>query len=91
MYLRGLAYLRQGQGPQAVAEFRKMLKYPGVILNLSTAALANLQLARAQVMSGDRVGARKSYEHFLILWKDADTEIPVLIQAKAEYAKLGSF
>jgi len=88
VYLRGLAYLRQGQGTQAAAEFQYMLKYRGVILNLSTAALAHLQLARAQAMSGDAAAARKSYEEFLALWKDADPDLAVLQQAKAEYAKL---
>jgi tetratricopeptide (TPR) repeat protein len=88
VYLRGLAYLQQGQGAQAAAEFQKMLKYPGVILNLSTAALAHLQLARAQAMSGDTAAARKSYEDFLALWKDADRDLAILKQAQAEYAKL---
>ncbi len=88
VYLRGLAYLQQRQAPQAVAEFQKMLKYPGVILNLSTAALAHLQLARAQAMSGDKAAARKSYAKFLSLWKDAEPNLMILKQAKAEYAKL---
>ncbi len=88
IYLRGLAYLQQGQGSQAAAEFQKMLKYRGVILNLSTAALAQLQLARAQAMSGNKAAARKSYEEFLALWKDGDPDLPILKQAQAEYAKL---
>jgi len=88
VYLRGLAYLQLGQGPQAVAEFQKMLKYPSVVLNLTTAALAHLQLARAQAMSGDKAAARKSYEEFLSLWKDADKDLATLKQGQAEYAKL---
>src|SRR5260370_34729897 len=72
IYLRGLAYLQQGHGPEAAAEFQKLLKYRGVVLNLSTAALAHLQLARAQALSGDNVAARTSYADFLELWKDAD-------------------
>ena len=88
VYLRGLAYLQQGEASQANAEFQKMLKHPGIILNLSTAALAKLQSARAQAMGGDHTNARKSYEEFLALWKDADPDLPVLKQAKAEYAKV---
>jgi len=88
VYLRGLAYLQLGQGRQAVAEFQKMLKYPGVVLNLTTAALAHLQLARAQAVSGDKAAASKSYEEFLSLWKDADKDLAVLKQAQAESAKL---
>ena len=87
VYLRGLAYLQQGQGPQAAAEFQKMLSYRGVILNTPIAALAHLQLARAQAMSGNNAAARKSYEDFLALWKDADPDLSILKQARAEYAK----
>jgi len=88
VYLRGLAYLQQRQGPQAAAEFQKMLKYPGVILNLTTAALAHLQLARAEALSGDRNAATKSYNDFLLLWKDADDDLAIRKQARAEYEKL---
>lgn len=65
-----------------------MLKFPGVVLNLSTAALAHLQVARAQAMSDDKAAARKSYEEFLTLWKDADKNLAILKQARSEYAKL---
>ena len=88
VYLRGLAYLQQGQGEQAAAEFQKMLTHRGVILNLPTAALAHLQLARAEAMSGNRAAARKSYEDFLALWKEADPDLPLLKQAQSEYAKM---
>ena len=88
VYLRGLAYLQQGQGSQAVAEFQKLLRYRGVVLNLTIAALAHLQLARAQQMSGDTAAARKSYEEFLELWKSADAGLPILKQAKEEYGRL---
>ncbi|MGB8885467.1 MAG: winged helix-turn-helix domain-containing protein [Candidatus Korobacteraceae bacterium] len=88
VYLRGLAYLEQGQGGAAAAEFQKMLSYRGVILNIPIAALAHLQLARAQAMSGNNAAARKSYEDFLALWKDADPDLPILKQAQSEYAKL---
>jgi eukaryotic-like serine/threonine-protein kinase len=87
VYLRGLAHLQQGEGSQATVEFQKMLRYRGVILNLTIAALAHLQLARAQQMSGDIAAARKSYEEFLELWKTADPRLPILKQAKEEYGR----
>jgi tetratricopeptide (TPR) repeat protein len=67
-YLRGLAYLRSGQGAQAASEFQKMLDHPGVVGNFAIGALAHLQLARAEVMMGDHTAARKSYRNFLALW-----------------------
>ena len=88
VYLRGLAYLEEKDGAQAAGEFGKMLQFRGVILNLSTAALAHLQLARAQAMIGKNAEARESYQQFLALWKDADADLPTLAQAKAEYARL---
>jgi tetratricopeptide (TPR) repeat protein len=88
VYLRGLAYLQQGQGEQAAAEFRKMLNHRGVVLNLPTAALAHLQLARAEAMSGNRAAAQKSYDDFLALWKAADPDLPLLKQAQSESAKV---
>jgi eukaryotic-like serine/threonine-protein kinase len=88
VYLRGLALLKQGQGKEAGAEFLKMLSNPGISLNASIAALAQLQLARAQALSGDHPAAHKSYDQFLQLWKDADAALPILKQAKTEYAKL---
>ena len=87
-YLRGLAYLKAGEGKEAAAEFQKVIDHPGVTLLHLQGALACLQLARAQVMTGNRPAARKSYENFLTLWKDADPDIPIYQQAKAEYAKL---
>jgi Tfp pilus assembly protein PilF len=88
VYLRGLAYLQQGQGEQAAAEFQKMLNHRGVVLNLPTAALAHLQLARAEAMSGNRAAAQKSYDDFLALWKAADPDLPLLKQAQSESAKV---
>ena len=88
-YIRGLAYLDLGDGRSAAAQFQKMLDNPGFTVRHVTGALAWLQLARAQKMMGDEAAARKSYETFLILWKDADPDIPIYQQAKAEYAKLG--
>jgi serine/threonine protein kinase/tetratricopeptide (TPR) repeat protein len=87
-YLRGLAYLQLGQGRQAAAEFQKMVDHPGMLGDFITAPLCHLQLGRAQAMMGDRAAARKSYNDFLTIWKDADPDIPIYQQAKAEYAKL---
>jgi DNA-binding winged helix-turn-helix (wHTH) protein/tetratricopeptide (TPR) repeat protein len=87
-YVRGLAYLQLGQGRQAAAEFQKLIDHPGVALLHHQGALARLQLGRAQAMMGDKAAAEKSYRDFLTLWKDADPDIPIYQQAKAEYAKL---
>ena len=88
VYMRGLANLQLGRGQEAAVEFRKILDHPGSVLNFLPGAPARLQLARAQVMSGDKAAARKSYQDFLTLWKDADPDIPIYQQAKAEYARL---
>jgi serine/threonine protein kinase/tetratricopeptide (TPR) repeat protein len=88
VYIRGLAYLQAKEPERAAAEFQKMLDHPGIVLNFVTGALAHLQLGRAQVMMGDKESARKSYQDVLTLWKDADPDIPIYKQAKAEYAKL---
>jgi tetratricopeptide (TPR) repeat protein len=87
-YLRGLAYLRVGDGRLAAAEFQKLIDHPAIVGRNDIGALAYLQLGRAQTMTGDKAAARNSYETFLTLWKDADSDIPALKQAKAEYAKL---
>jgi tetratricopeptide (TPR) repeat protein len=87
-YVRGMAYLAQKNGPAAAAEFQKFLDHPGDVLNFLLGSLARLQLARAYVLSGDAVKAKSAYQDFLALWKDADPDIPILKQAKAEYAKL---
>src|SRR5271169_5695782 len=88
-YIRGLAYLELGDGRSAAAQFQKMIDNPGFSVRHVTGPLAWLQLARAQKMMGDEAAARKSYETFLDLWKNADADIPIYQQAKAEYAKLG--
>jgi serine/threonine protein kinase/tetratricopeptide (TPR) repeat protein len=88
VYLRGLAYLEAHKGKEAAAEFQKIIDHPAIVVNNIWGALAHLQLARAQVMMGDKEAARKSYQGFLTLWKDADPDIPIYKQAKAEYAKL---
>jgi hypothetical protein len=76
------------QGTQAVGEFQKFLDQRGVAVNCPLAALARLQLARAYVLAGDSKRAGGSYQEFFALWKDADPDIPILKQAKEEYAKL---
>ena len=87
-YLRGLAYLAQKNGPAAAAEFLKFADHPGVIQNFLLGSLARLQLGRAYAISGDTAKAKAAYQDFLTLWKDADPGIPILTEAKAEYAKL---
>jgi len=87
-YLRGRAYLLEHNGGAAAAEFQKLLDHRGVVGNSLTGALAHLQLGRAYAMQGDSAKARSAYQDFLTLWKDADPDIPILKQAKAEYAKL---
>jgi eukaryotic-like serine/threonine-protein kinase len=88
VYLRGEAYLKTGQGTHAATEFQKVLDNPGIVDNTITGALAHLGLARAYSMQGDTAKARTAYQDFLTLWKDADPDIPILKEAKAEYAKL---
>ncbi|HXY13774.1 MAG TPA: protein kinase [Terriglobales bacterium] len=88
VYLRGVAYLAVKQGTAAGAEFQKILANPGVVLNEPIGSLARLGLARAWVLSGDTGKARTAYQDFFALWKDADPDIPILKEAKAEYAKL---
>jgi Flp pilus assembly protein TadD len=88
VYVRGLAYLAAHQGAQAAAEFQKILDHPGIAFNEVIGPLAHLGQARARALSGDKAGARKAYQDFLALWQHADPSIPVLQQAKSEYAKL---
>ena len=77
-----------GDGTQAAAAFQKLLDHQGLVGRDVLGALSHLQLARAQKLVGDQAAARRSYEDFLTLWKDADPDIPIYQQAKAEYAKL---
>ena len=98
VYVRGEAYLAAGQGSAASAEFQKILNHTGVIVNCWTGALAHLGVARANALQSRtsqgadadaaRVRALAAYKDFLTLWKDADPDIPILKEAKAEYAKL---
>ena len=88
VYVRGQAYLGMHQGKQAAAEFQKFLEHRSIVLNSPLGALAYLGLARSYSLQGDTARARGAYQDFLALWKDADPDIPVLREAKAEYAKL---
>ncbi len=93
VYLRGEAYLMLGDGKAAAAEFQKFIDHYGLVANFSWGALARLGLARAYALDATkdpvaRDKARAAYQNFLGLWKDADPDLPVFLQAKAEYAKL---
>jgi tetratricopeptide (TPR) repeat protein len=88
VYIRGLAYLSAHNGSAAAAQFQRILDHPGITVNFPTGVLAHLGLGRAYAMSGDTQKARTAYQDFLTLWKDADPDVPILQQAKAEYAKL---
>jgi DNA-binding winged helix-turn-helix (wHTH) protein len=87
-FVRGQAYLSLHQASSAAGEFQKLLDHPGCVLNFPLGALAHLELGRAYALAGDKTKARTAYQDFLNLWKDADSDIPILKQAKAEYAKL---
>jgi eukaryotic-like serine/threonine-protein kinase len=97
-YIRGEAYLAAGQGAEAVAEFQKIIDHNGIVWNCWTGALAHLGVAGANALEAKslqgpdadaaRTRALNAYKDFLTLWKDADPDIPILKQAKAEYAKL---
>src|SRR5579871_232615 len=87
-YIRGLAYLGQKNGTAAAAEFEKFLAHTGIVQNFLLGSLAHLQLARAYVVSGDTAKAKAAYQDFFALWKDADADVPVLKEAKAEASKL---
>jgi serine/threonine protein kinase/Flp pilus assembly protein TadD len=88
VYLRGEAYLAMHQGREAAAEMQKILDHPGLVVNESIGALAHVGLGRAYALSGDTAKAKTAYQDFFALWKDADPDIPILKQAKAEYGKL---
>ena len=87
-YTLGQAYLLLHRGPEAAAEFQKGITYRGTFPIYPPGALPYLGLARAYAVSGDTAKARAAYQDFLTLWKDADRDIPILIQARAEYAKV---
>src|SRR3989442_193383 len=88
VYLRGQAQLVAHNGTAAAAEFQKFLNHRGIVLNFPLGALAHLGLARAYALSGDTAKAKSAYQDFFSQWKDADPDIPILKQAKSEYAKL---
>jgi DNA-binding winged helix-turn-helix (wHTH) protein/tetratricopeptide (TPR) repeat protein len=88
MYVRGQAYLLLHQGAEAAAEFQKFLAHPSIVANNPLFILAHLGLARAHALQGHTDKSRTAYQDFFTLWKDADQDIPILKQAKAEYAKL---
>jgi len=87
-YIRGLAYLAQKNGPAAAVEFQKFIDRATIVQNFAIAAIAHLQLARAYAISGDTAKAKAAYQDFLTLWKDADPDVPILKEAKAEFVKL---
>ena len=87
-YVRGNLYLQQRMGKEAAAEFQSIIDHPGIDHLSPAHTLAHLGLARAAVINGDTGAARKSYQDFFALWKDADSDLPVLVQARKEYAEL---
>jgi tetratricopeptide (TPR) repeat protein len=88
VYLRASAYLQTKQGAEAAAEFQKILDYRGALSPLPYLSLAKLGQGRAYALTGDAAKSRTAYQDFFTLWKDADPDIPILKQAKAEYSKL---
>jgi eukaryotic-like serine/threonine-protein kinase len=88
IYVRGQAYLRAGNGTAAAVEFQKIIDHRGIVLNFPLGALAHVGLARAYALTGDTAKAKAAYQDFFALWKDADPDIPILKEAKAEYATL---
>jgi hypothetical protein len=88
VYLRGEAYLMLHEGNRAALEFQKFIDHRGVVRNFPWGPLGRLGLARAYAMQGDTTKARAAYQDFLTIWKDADPDVPILQQAKVEYAKL---
>jgi tetratricopeptide (TPR) repeat protein len=88
VYIRGQAYLQAKKGAEAAAEFQKIVDRPGIVPEDPIHSLAKLQLGRAYAMAGDTAKARAAYQDFLALWKDADEDLPLLKEAKAEYGKV---
>ena len=88
IYVRGLAYLAARQPAEAAGEFQRILDHRSIVLVDPMDAMARLQLARALALSGDTVKAKSAYSDLLTLWKNADAEIPVLKEARAEYSRL---
>jgi eukaryotic-like serine/threonine-protein kinase len=86
--VRGQAYLSAHNGTAVAAEFQKLLDHKGIVVNFVTGSLGHLQIGRAHAMADDTAKAKAAYQEFFTLWKDADPDVPILKQAKAEYAKL---
>jgi serine/threonine protein kinase/Tfp pilus assembly protein PilF len=87
-YVRGEAFLAAGHGTEAATEFQKLLDHRGITWGCATRALAHVGLARAYALKGEAAKARAAYQDFFTLWKDADPDVPILKEAKAEFAKL---
>ena len=88
VYVRGQAYLASHNGAGAAGEFQKIIDHRGIVLNFPLGALAHLQLGRAYALAGDTPKAKAAYQDFFNVWKDADPDVPILKEAKAEFAKL---
>ena len=88
IYVRGLAYLQAKRGVEAAAEFQKIVDHRGISPPASEHSLAKLGLGRAFALTGDTAKAKAAYQDFFALWKDADPDVPILKEAKSEYAKL---
>jgi eukaryotic-like serine/threonine-protein kinase len=88
MHVRGEAFLRVHDGAKSAAEYQKILDHRGLSPTSPLYSLAHLGLGRAYALQGDTAKARTAYQDFFVLWKDADSDVPILKQAKAEYAKL---
>jgi len=87
-YLRGSLYLQQRSGAEAAVEFQKILDHRGIDIQSPLHQVAHLGMARAAALSGDTAKSRKEYQDFFALWKDADADLPLLVQAKKEYEQL---
>ena len=88
MYVRGLTYLALHQGAEAAGEFRKILDHPGIVISDPVGAAARVQLAKAYAMQGDNAKAKAAYQDVLILWQNADHEVPIYKTATAEFEKM---
>ena len=88
IYVRGLTYLREKKGQEAAAEFQKILSQRALGANMPVFSLSHVGIARAYTLTGEIAKSRKFYQDVFALWKDADADIPILQQAKAEYEKL---
>ena len=88
VYVRGQAFLAAHKGSEAAVEFQKILDDSGIVVNAPIGSVAHLGLARAYVQQGDSAKARAAYQDFLARWKDADPDVPILREAKAEFARL---